>query len=406
LNAFLLTDDKLRMNNEYSVMPGSSKVSDSWYAVITGANGIPTTTEISDELKAAYEKAKAKLMDKDDNPTPHYEKYMKYQDEWKDKVRKWHKAYADAFTNPTKLQSWPIEGTLYHDDADEAFDRWTSLGFKQEIENAIATLAAQGTDPAIALISRSKKRFVNSLIEFQNIGQIPYTVILPSSWYDPDNDDGWNQYSSQDFHTESHYKESSTSYKAGVGGFLGGFWGSGSLNKGSSQKSLNIQTENLEVSFKYSVADIKRAWLDTSMLNLENWFLMGDYKKHCISTGKMAQELPRNGIEPVFLPSLVTSWILIKDLDIKWTTFKSDWEAHENSTGGRGGVGWGPFAIRGSYDHHGKERNFTADTDGESLKVAGIQLLGYVSAINPGCPAKDSSEFLKKPEASAVTPTS
>ncbi len=403
LNAFLLTDDKLRMNNAYSVMPGSSKVSDSWFAIITGANGIPTTSEISDDLKAAYDKAKAKLMDKDDNPTPHYEKYMKYKDEWQDKVRKWHKAYADAFTNPTKLQSWPIDGTLYHDDADEAFDRWTSLGFKQEIENAIATLAAQGTDPAIALISRSKKRFINSLIEFQNIGQIPYTVILPSSWYDTDNDDGWNEYSSQDFHNESHYKESSTSYSVGGHALIAGFWGGGTLKHDSSQKSLNIKTDDLEVSFKYCVADIKRQWCDTSLLNLSNWFLMGDYKKHCISNGKMAQELPKNSIEPTFLPSLVTSWILIKDLSIKWSTFKSDWEAHEKSTSAKAAVGWGPFAVAGSYSHHDAQRDFTADTSGESLKVPGIQLIGYVSAINVACPAEDSSKFLKKPEASAVT---
>ena len=35
LNTFLLTDDKLRMNSQYAVMPGSSKVSDTWYAIIT-----------------------------------------------------------------------------------------------------------------------------------------------------------------------------------------------------------------------------------------------------------------------------------------------------------------------------------------------------------------------------------
>jgi hypothetical protein len=129
---------------------------------------------------------------------------------------------------------------------------------------------------------------------------------------------------------------------------------------------------------------------------------MGNYKKHCISTGKMAQELPQDGIEPVFLPSLPTSWILIKDLDIKWASFKSDWEEHENSTKGKGGVGWGPFAIRGSYNHHGKQRDFNADASGESLKVPGIQLLGYVSAINPACPSEDSSKFLKKAEAAEV----
>ena len=63
LNGFLLTDDKLQMNNEYAVMPGSSKVSDSWYAIVTGANGVPTESVLKPEQQQAYEEAHAKLVD-------------------------------------------------------------------------------------------------------------------------------------------------------------------------------------------------------------------------------------------------------------------------------------------------------------------------------------------------------
>lgn len=396
LNAFLLTDDKLKMNSQYEVMPGSSKISDSWYAIITGANGVPTQSDLNPEMKKAYEAAKAKLMDKDDNPTPHYQAYMQYEDAYKSKVKAWHKAYANAFTDPMKLQNWPIDGVLYQDDADEAMDRWVSLGFKQEIENALATLAAQGTDPAIALIARAKKRFINSLNQFQSVGEIPYTIMLPNSWYDPDNDDGWDEYTSRDFHNESHYQASSTSYGGG-GGFNVGFWSAkAEFNNADRQSSLDIQTKDLEVSFKYCSVDIKRPWLDTSLLNLKNWFLMGDYKKGCISNGTMSQELPQNAIEPTFLPSLVTSLILIKDLSIKWSNWQADWDSHAETTSASASVGWGPFAVHGSYKHHNEQRNFTADVDGESLKVPGIQLIGYVSTINPLSPAVDSSQFLTK----------
>src|SRR5262249_15987608 len=179
LNTFLLTDDKLRMNSQYTPIPSTSKVSDTWYAIITGANGIPTDSELNPTMKKAYDDAKAKLMDKDGNPTPHYQAYMNYQDEYKSKVRTWQRAYAAVFSDPMKLQHWPLEGRGYHDDADEAMDRWNGLGFKSEIETAIATLAAQGMDPAIALIARAKKKFINSLNEFQSVGQIPYTIMIP-----------------------------------------------------------------------------------------------------------------------------------------------------------------------------------------------------------------------------------
>src|SRR5262249_36663269 len=50
-STYALVNDKLQMNNDYSVMPGSSHLDDSWYAIITGANGIPPTMELSDEMK-------------------------------------------------------------------------------------------------------------------------------------------------------------------------------------------------------------------------------------------------------------------------------------------------------------------------------------------------------------------
>jgi hypothetical protein len=400
LNTFLLTDDKVRMNNLYSVMPDSSKVSDSWWAIITGANGIPMQSELSAEMKAAYDAARSKMMDQDGNPTPHYQAYMQYQDEYNDAVREYHKAYAAAFTDPMRLQAWPMEGKTYHDEVDEKWDRWVGFGFKEEIESALATLAAQGTDPAIALIARAKKRFENSLNDFMSIGEIPYTVILPNSWYDTDDDDGWNEYTSSDFHSESHYESSATSYGGG-GGFDVGFWSaSADFNHADSHDHLDWQTDDLEISFKYAAADIKRPWLDTSLLNLKNWFLMGDYKAGTISSGTMGQELPASlrEKEHVFLPSITTGMILIKDLSIKWSNWKAVWDNRASSTSGSASVGFGPFAVSGSYSHHDEKRDFEADSSGESLRVPGIQLIGYVSMITPLSPGVDSADYLEKPK--------
>lgn len=394
LRTFLLVDDQLMMNNQYQVMPHTAKVSDAWWAIITGANGIPMDFELNAEMKKDYEDAKAKIMDKDGNPTPHYEAYLRWGDEYKSKVKAWNRAYTNAFSDPLKLNRWPIEGRAYHEDADDAMDRWVGFGFKQEIENAMATLAAQGTDPAIALIARAKKRYLNSLLEFQSVGQIPYILLEPANWYDPNVDDGWMHYSKTDFHTESHYSTSSTSYSGG-GGFSLGFWSAGGgFSHSESRSSLDWKTDDLSVSFWYCAVDIRRPWLDTSLLKLSNWFLVGDYKKGCISDGKMGQMLPEN--QPTFLPSIMTSLILIKDLTIKWSTYKSDWERFQSSEGASASVGWGPFCVHGSYSKQEGKQDFTADAESEGLKSTGIQLIGYVSMINPFSPGHDSSEFKEK----------
>lgn len=42
------------MNNQYSVMPGAGKVSDAWWAITTGANGIPTDSILSKDMADKY----------------------------------------------------------------------------------------------------------------------------------------------------------------------------------------------------------------------------------------------------------------------------------------------------------------------------------------------------------------
>ena len=149
LSGYVLVDNKLQMNNLYSVMPSSSGLADTWYAIITGANGIPPTMELSDDLKKSYADATAKLMDENGNVTTHYQAYMQYEDAYNSKVKARNKAFAAAASDPIKLQHWPEDGVVYQDDVDQAWNRWMGLGFKAEIETAINTLAAQGPIPPL-----------------------------------------------------------------------------------------------------------------------------------------------------------------------------------------------------------------------------------------------------------------
>jgi hypothetical protein len=394
LNTFLLTDSKLQMSNNWSVMPGSSRVSDTWYAIITGANGIPLVQGLSPALQQAYDNAKSKLQNADRSTTPEFKDYQDYRDKYTAKEKAYNKAYADSFTDPVKRNNWPLDGVVYDDDKKQAMQDWVNSGSKEDIEEALNILSARGSDPSMALINQSKDRFTNSLLEFTGIGKIPYTVLLPNTWYDKDNDDGWNEYSTTDFHSESHYSASQTAYGGG-GGFSVGLWSvGGGFNSDSQQTNLNVQTNNLEISFDYCTVDIIRPWLDTTLLNLKGWFLMGDYKKNCISDGTMAQQLTTDKVEPLFLPSLVTSLILVKNVSIKWDNWQADWASASSSVSGSTSIGFGPFSVSGHYSHSQQSRDFTCDASGESLVIPGIQLLGYISAINPGSPSVDSSQYV------------
>lgn len=108
-------------------------------------------------MNPTYEDARAKLTDKNGNPTPKYSAYLRYEAEYRNKADAWHKAYAEALTDPLKLSTWPIEGVDYRDAADDAMERWMALGFKAEIESAMTIVAAHDAlEQAADRESRSK----------------------------------------------------------------------------------------------------------------------------------------------------------------------------------------------------------------------------------------------------------
>lgn len=396
INTFFLVDDKLRMNANYAVMPGSSKLSDSWFAIVNGANGINSNQELNDEQTRALEAARSVFSDRDGAITPKFERYKQLRDAWIAKKRTLNQAYSAAFSDPIKLQNFPLVGASYQQDVDSAYNEWVALGSKAEIEKAQALLDAQGIDPSVVLIGRAKQKFINSLMPFPGIGQLPYTFLSPQSWWDATNDDGWVDYSSRDFKLQSNYESSSTSYGGGVTVHAGLWSGGAGFNHSDTRAGQSIEMQDFTIRFKYCCADIRRPWLDTSLLNLKNWFLVGDYKKETISRGTMGQEMPAGGVEPTFLPSLTTSLIFVKDVEIYWKNWKSHWRAHTEANSGNASVGVWMFTAKARYSRGTATREFGEEEQSETLRIPGIQLVGYVSAINPSCPQLDSSNYMKR----------
>ncbi|MGY1684968.1 hypothetical protein ACI8AK_05195 [Geodermatophilus sp. SYSU D00867] len=395
LNTHMITNVKLQMSNRYTVMPGASTVFDTWWAIVTGAQGIPGNLELSPEIKEAVSDAEALLMDEESEPTRAYEKYLEYSDAYDEAQEDYYLAWADASTNPDKIEAWPTTGNLLRRKLDKALDRWRALGRKEAIEGALDILAAQGRDPAMALISKAKRDLEQNLFDFPGVGQLPITTVLPANWADERDDRGWNSYTKTDFHSETHVTRSSTSIQASAG-FSLGFWKvGGNFGYDKQRKAMNFQTDNLEISFDYMIADVQSAVVKPTLLGLSNWFLYGDYPAHCVSDGTMGQHLPQDGTELVFLPSMITGLILIKDLRIKWDSWKSQWDEQTSSLGAGASVGWGPFAVSGSYSSKNYRLDASTDRESEGLTTKGIQLVGYVSQIMPASPKVASRDHMQ-----------
>jgi len=86
--------------------------------------------------------AESVLRDADGRPSPRYAAYLKYQSAYQAAKDAYDSAFAAAQLKPAQLQNWPIIGTKYRRALDDAFDRWTALGNKAVIENALAIVGA------------------------------------------------------------------------------------------------------------------------------------------------------------------------------------------------------------------------------------------------------------------------
>ena len=191
------------------------------------------------------------------------------------------------------------------------------------------------------------------------------------------------------YNTQANCQQSSTAF-GGKAGVQVGFWtANAGLSDSKTNQAMQLQAQDLEVTFKYMMVDVFRPWMKGMLFGLPNWYLVGGYKQHCISDGTFGQQLPAT-TEATFLPSVVTHLILIKDLSIKWTNWQQDWSTATQGISTTAGVGYGPWAIQGQYSHNGTTSSFDADTTHDSLMSSGIQLVGYISAITPASPQLDT----------------
>ncbi len=395
-NTFWLTNDKLAMDEKWTVMPDAGTVDSAWFAIINGAQEVTSDMVLNSDLQKSIAAAKAVLVDPSTgSPTPHYNAYLYYQQKYYDAQQNLNGQYANAIEDPNAFAMWPINGKIPQEKVNSALESWSGLGYKSEIETALDTLNAQGMDPSIALINRAKLAYENALGEMANIGTIPYTFIEPSTFYDAYEQDGWTKYF-QDSSSVSEKTSSSSSSESGFAGISVGFFSIGAdASHSQSQSDLQIDTSSMQISFDFCSADIRRPWLDTNLLDLSNWFLLNN-SKNCISDGTFNQQLQHANNITTFLPSIVTSLVFVRNLKIKWAMTTLQKHAFQEATSGGGMVGVGPFFCGGSGSSTDSNSSYQSTFNDQGIEVAGVQLIGYVSVITPASPRLDSKDYMVK----------
>jgi hypothetical protein len=267
--------------------------------------------------------------------------------------------------------------------------------------------------------------------------KMPYSLILPTNWCDPDDHDGWEtlivdqssyqSYSSLNATSASqgswmHHAEST----GGGGGVLlgfaafGGSHGSGSADD-SWQNSSHMGFEskfhntakNLHIEMEFGLCSIVRPWLVSDLFYMKDWYLKGA-KKKSISDGTIDGQVDS---QDKLLPMIPQQFLVVRNLKISTTDWGADstllssyygsgqgsTHTDNSSTAGSGGVCLGFISFGGSASHSeenasGQSSSFQARSadgyfgttfDGQTLHIPGAQIVAFLSDIVPANPDLD-----------------
>jgi hypothetical protein len=342
-----------------------------------------------------------------------------------------------AQRDPAKLEVFPITSGPLNQAIEQARDALISQG-ADRVELALDVLESVGQPIQAHMISKARANFDDWDLELSGVvpGKMPYSLILPTNWCDADDHDGFetitvDQAEVQHFSANSTLSFAAQSWQrhaqnnsvdgAVVLGFcaFGGAQASGPGNsfQDSSSSSFRNMFHNtakgLHIELEFGLCTMDRQWLIGDLFSLKNWFLVGG-KKNSISDGTI--DAQADSTEKV-LPMIPQQFLVVRNVTISATDWEDDGEIirqfygtdqgsgipSQVSTSGAAGISLGFISFGGGAGNReahvtGNGASFTTNSatdhfgttfDGTTLRMPGVQIVGFLSDIVPACPDLD-----------------
>ena len=291
---------------------------------------------------------------------------------------------ANAPDNPNGKATWPLVAPTLQLPVKAAYDKWRA-GFADKVEQMLAIMNTSSQNALSKAFNKAKALYdgYGVVLEDTGTGQAPLvhrSSMLPSDWYSRDSASKWTAFSARSGSFSSSSSSDFTSFGGSAGFSLGIFSIGGSAGHSKESRHASTETKNLQVSFEYTLVSIRRPWGSFQLLNTSTWNLQNLYKKGKISNGT------KNNQDGSVMPLLPTSFVVVRNVQIKADWAKSDFDFLKTTTNAGGSVGIGPFSIGGSYASSHSHQTFMSAFAGSSIIVPGVQIIGWISQIVPPCP--------------------
>ncbi|ASB61179.1 hypothetical protein SC22_11450 [Bacillus sp. A053] len=269
---------------------------------------------------------------------------------------------------------------------DQALAEWNSK--RPPIDQAFNVMATTLNDVTRFGIRRAQEIYEQSKVTDPATNQLVHvSFATPSNWYDPAMADNMAlievSHRVKDLTVTDYYE----SYRVGAS-FGWGLWSVGGSGGHTTQEHTEHSTStDVEICFKIGSIQIERPWMDMTFFKLGGWYLSGQ-KAGVISSGRA----PNTDAE--ILPQMPVQILVAREIEIKASWSEREKEIIKEATSGGASIGYGCFKLSGSYESSQSTETFHSEFDGTTIKVPGIQIIGFVSSIPvPLCPPIDDPDI-------------
>lgn len=275
------------------------------------------------------------------------------------------------------LVAWQQSGGIFRNRATQALSDWQATGYKDDVERAQATLSHILGSSMV----QWKQNLSNIVQQINNTTQGVYgypffpASIIPGGFA---RSQGWTEFRELNMERHSSYSESSRRGSARVGFSLGIFSIGGGGGGGVKDTNFQFSSNNFGIEFKYTTVEIIRPVYNPNFFFSRGWRPKDTFIRDYGPVHSDGKEPPAGAM--IGYP---TKALFIKDLVIHSQDVASYVRSHEQHISGGGFVGIGPFVIGGKYQQANKSRESNYTLDSASIRVHGLQLVGFLSALFP-----------------------
>lgn len=385
LSSFNIWNSEMTLSNAYDMILRFSKVADT--------EPSEKTKQILNRLRGYLEDKKLVLNLITGNeeitavPSPLVKKYGEYLSEWEIAKMSYNNARIEALagTDERAIHNWAINGPILRRRVSAAMNNWTSLGYKNQFEQINAYIS-QIESRSISLL---KQQYLNAFEEGQLnsvLTGLPFwpAMLIPGGF--AKSEKGWTtfKFDSNDYEANYDYSKKKGTGKASLG--FGLFRASAKGKYEKEELDENINTSRFSLRFKLAQTPIIRPALNFQFLSSRYWKFdenIPDIGSQMVSDGKN----PARGL----LPAYSTACIWIKDLELEFDESEYGYEQISTKSNGRVNIGWGPFSLGGTYSQDNFSREVRTSGNAQSIRVHGMQLIGFKCHILPKSPNPSAS---------------